>query len=43
MNKLFKKDLIRNCDIFENLEKEIVEEMTYGMKDEFYEGGSFII
>lgn len=43
VNKLFKQELLKQVDILENQGKDVIEEMTYGMKDEFYEGGSFIL
>ena len=42
-NKVFQKFLIKNMDISENLPDEIIEEMSYGLKSEFFEEGQFII
>lgn len=42
MNKLFKKELLRQLDICHNLDNDLIEELSYGMKDEFYDIGSFL-
>jgi CRP-like cAMP-binding protein len=43
VNKSFKKECLRQLDICTGLSNDIIEELSYGMMEEFYEQGTFIM